>query len=49
MTASPTGGPSATAVPLIPDQIPSASPRRSGANVSASRVSLRAYIAYATN
>ena len=35
MTAPPTSGPSATAIPLIPDQTPSAIPRRSGGNASA--------------
>ena len=40
ITAPPTSGPSATAVPLIPDQTPSAMPRRSAENVSARRVSV---------
>ena len=40
MTAPPTSGPSATAMPLIPDQTPIAIPRRSGGNASASRVSV---------
>jgi hypothetical protein len=40
MTAPPTSGPRATAIPLIPDQTPSAIPRRSGGNASASRVSV---------
>jgi hypothetical protein len=40
MTAPPTSGPSATAMPLIPDQTPSATPRRSGGKASASRVSV---------
>ena len=39
-TAPPTSGPSATAIPLIPDQIPIATPRRSCGNASASRVSV---------
>ena len=38
MTAPPTSGPSATAMPLIPDQTPIAIPRRSGGKASASRV-----------
>lgn len=38
MTAPPTSGPSATAIPLTPDQIPIASPRFAGGNASASRV-----------
>ena len=40
MTAPPTSGPSATAIPLIPDQTPSARPRRSGGKASASSVSV---------
>jgi hypothetical protein len=40
VTAPPTSGPSATAIPLIPDQKPRASPRRSGGKASASRVSV---------
>ena len=39
-TAPPTSGPSATAIPLIPDQTPSATPRRAGGNASASSVSV---------
>ena len=38
--APPTSGPSATAMPLIPDQTPIAMPRRSGGNASASSVSV---------
>ncbi len=37
-TAPPTSGPSAMPRPLMPDQMPSAAPRRSGGNASASRV-----------
>ena len=37
-TAPPTIGPSATPVPLMPDQMPSAAPRRSAGKASASRV-----------
>ena len=37
-TAPPTIGPSATPVPLIPDQMPSAAPRRFSGKASASRV-----------
>ena len=40
ITAPPTSGPSATAMPLIPDQTPSARPRFSGGKASASRVSV---------
>ena len=40
MTAPPTSGPSATAMPLIPDQTPSASPRWAGGKASASSVSV---------
>ena len=40
MTPPPTSGPSATAMPLMPDQTPSATPRRSGGNASASSVSV---------
>ena len=40
MTAPPTSGPSATAIPPIADQTPSARPRRSSGNASASRVSV---------
>ena len=39
-TAPPTSGPSATAIPLTPDQTPSAIPRRSGGKASASSVSV---------
>ena len=38
ITAPPTSGPSATAIPLIPDQTPRAMPRRWGGNASASKV-----------
>ena len=38
ITPPPTSGPSATAMPLIPDQTPSAMPRRSGGKASASSV-----------
>ena len=40
ITAPPTSGPSATAIPLIPDHTPSASPRCCGGNASASSVSV---------
>ena len=40
-TAPPTSGPSATAIPLIPDHTPIAAPLRSFGNASASSVSVK--------
>ena len=40
ITAPPTSGPSATAMPLMPDHTPMARPRFSAGNVSASSVSV---------